>query len=784
LVIELLRQLCSALEEAHARGIVHHDLTPRNIMVEATPSGFRAKVLDFGIARLAGQDPSETASEELSELWVNPPFTAPEVLSRQPADEASDFYSLGVVAYVALSGRLPHGGTTLKERVQQVIEEDPEPLKVQRGTPRRLIQLIGALTSKDPAGRPSSIAAVREELQRLQQPMGFLARAVCVLVFIAGFSLLMVQLAARPALYLKTSNRDPELTLSEAWPRSEIQVVRMEDLSSLELEAGGFSASELLVEISRPSQGSSRSVRLYGQLVDGYLSFDEKRDESWASFLEELGKELDEGPGDLSLLFRHSPAGEKGEPLAYARILVDREPPAIKVENLEPGNVLRIRTALRISVEDDVGTTGIEYWIKALDKENTILDKGRQEIAEKSFELEIGKLFTSEELQSFDGPLVFGCRAEDRAHRTTLESERIWFQRGADLFIPEIEQAGNRRFEPDLRIVKNQIEVALGLSAPEEKLRVHLRVKKNDEWVDVPDPGIETDGSTLRLSWDLPRGQADSALYEFQLEDRVGNLSLPKSFRFDFVNLDPRAKFNVVSGLARLLEDPPRLFIGREPVTIEYFCNEIFRPEAEIVNAGKLLVKFSSHEVSLGHCRLTLEPPSRAVSFQIKVLHIFEESTGARSELEYGKASLLEVSVLPDPPAIETVAELVGGRSWTPELIEKGVLHQELDGGDLSLGRGIKIHLAGEHAVAGALWVFRNGSWQEEKRVPDLKTALIRGEIPVDPQHGSNRYALEARDILGRHLVDRRAGSEPDEQGRIVFADFRHDETAPEPPEQ
>jgi len=105
--VELLRDVCEAVEEAHRRGVVHRDLKPDNLLID---EGGHVKVIDFGIARTAGSD--ATSSPNLTrtgEMVGTIRFMSPEQVHGAAVDARSDVYSLGVVIYETLCGRSPYG---------------------------------------------------------------------------------------------------------------------------------------------------------------------------------------------------------------------------------------------------------------------------------------------------------------------------------------------------------------------------------------------------------------------------------------------------------------------------------------------------------------------------------------------------------------------------------------------------------------------------------------------------------------------------------------------------
>jgi len=118
-------QVCEALAYAHARGVVHRDIKPDNLLLDADGG---VKVADFGIARLGGDGPAITAPQQTA---GTPHYQAPEALAGAPPDPRMDLYSLGVVLYQAVSGRLPVGDVTplpgpLGGVVRRALAADPD----------------------------------------------------------------------------------------------------------------------------------------------------------------------------------------------------------------------------------------------------------------------------------------------------------------------------------------------------------------------------------------------------------------------------------------------------------------------------------------------------------------------------------------------------------------------------------------------------------------------------------------------------------------------------------
>lgn len=146
-VAQMLREVAWALAYAHRQAVVHRDIKPDNILLEQG-SG-RALVADFGIARVVAA-PSEGDSGE-GRLVGTPEYMSPEQALGESVDGRSDLYSLGVVGYYALSGRLPFTGTTTAIIGQQVSQ--PPPTLDIPGAPPQLVAAIARCLAKDPAAR-------------------------------------------------------------------------------------------------------------------------------------------------------------------------------------------------------------------------------------------------------------------------------------------------------------------------------------------------------------------------------------------------------------------------------------------------------------------------------------------------------------------------------------------------------------------------------------------------------------------------------------------------------
>jgi eukaryotic-like serine/threonine-protein kinase len=145
----VLREVAWALAYAHGRGIVHRDVKPDNILLEAGTG--RALVTDFGIA-YGGKDSGPVS--EPGKITGTAHFMSPEQAASQPIDGRSDIYSLGVVGYLAVSGRLPFESSNLPALlVRQATEAPPSVMRVAPGLPSALAHTIDRCLARGPEDR-------------------------------------------------------------------------------------------------------------------------------------------------------------------------------------------------------------------------------------------------------------------------------------------------------------------------------------------------------------------------------------------------------------------------------------------------------------------------------------------------------------------------------------------------------------------------------------------------------------------------------------------------------
>ncbi len=156
--LEIARQICAGLHEAHAQGIVHRDLKPANIMVDR---GGTVKIMDFGIARLTEEDGQMTGT-----IAGTPSYMAPEQLELKPMGPQTDIYSLGLLLYEMVIGAPAfEGDTPIATALKQIRELPKRPSEIIPEFPPRLEAIIMKCLRKDPARRYQSVNELAAALE-------------------------------------------------------------------------------------------------------------------------------------------------------------------------------------------------------------------------------------------------------------------------------------------------------------------------------------------------------------------------------------------------------------------------------------------------------------------------------------------------------------------------------------------------------------------------------------------------------------------------------------------
>ena len=162
-VIHFATQVLSALEHAHSKGIVHRDVKPQNIMLQADGS---IKMMDFGIARFSRAQSQTVSDKAIGSVH----YISPEQAKGDHTDARTDIYSVGVMLYEMLSGHLPFDGSGTVSIAIMQISEKPKPLaQVAPNVPEGLRQITEKAMEKDPADRYQSAAEMLAAIQAFKE---------------------------------------------------------------------------------------------------------------------------------------------------------------------------------------------------------------------------------------------------------------------------------------------------------------------------------------------------------------------------------------------------------------------------------------------------------------------------------------------------------------------------------------------------------------------------------------------------------------------------------------
>ena len=200
-LLPLLHDLGEALDHAHAAGVLHRDVKPSNVLLRED----HAVLVDFGLARPPAAEVSSLSLTGTDEFVGTLAYAAPEQLRGEPATVRSDVYALALVAFEALTGRLPFDGETALSKATARLTSPPLSLaEVRPGLPPTLGAALARGLARAPSGRPASageFVRLLEEasvppglLSRLMRPAAYLLAAVAAVAAAAGLALFVPSL--------------------------------------------------------------------------------------------------------------------------------------------------------------------------------------------------------------------------------------------------------------------------------------------------------------------------------------------------------------------------------------------------------------------------------------------------------------------------------------------------------------------------------------------------------------------------------------------------------------
>ena len=241
-ILDIVQQIASALSSAHAAGIVHRDIKPENIMLR--PDGL-LKILDFGIAKLL--EPEDRSNEtnglhvqtETGLILGTVNYMSPEQARGLPVDERTDIWSLGVVFYEMLTGRMPFSGVTRMDTLASILDREPASLSEasnEHYRPGSLLQsIVDKCLRKDATDRYRTVAELLVDLKELRKaPQPRLTQRILIsprvvwpiaLVLLAATVATIFYLRPRRAANLSQSVSDPAKLYSQMSEREQLEFV-------------------------------------------------------------------------------------------------------------------------------------------------------------------------------------------------------------------------------------------------------------------------------------------------------------------------------------------------------------------------------------------------------------------------------------------------------------------------------------------------------------------------------------------------------------------------------
>jgi len=234
--VDIAIQVASALAAAHQARIIHRDIKPENIMLR--PDGY-AKVLDFGIAKLAEQELPTTmprdqalllAETNLGSILGTVRYMSPEQASGAPVDKRTDIWSLGVVLYEMVTGHEPFIGDTPREVMTSILEKEPPAVTTyNKHSPADLRQIIGKALRKGRTERYQSAGEMLQALKNLRHKLELKAAPLWVRWARSPIALVLLLLVAAIALAIPFyRHQNPSTSLP---PEKSIAVLPLENLS-------------------------------------------------------------------------------------------------------------------------------------------------------------------------------------------------------------------------------------------------------------------------------------------------------------------------------------------------------------------------------------------------------------------------------------------------------------------------------------------------------------------------------------------------------------------------
>jgi eukaryotic-like serine/threonine-protein kinase len=164
--LNVTQQLCSALDAAHAEGVIHRDLKPQNVLIDRADNAY---ISDFGLAK--SLDQSAAGMTRSGEVMGTPRYMSPEQVEGKPAGHRSDIYSLGLIVYEMVAGEVPFkGDSAIQEMYERVTQKPKSPKELDPELPDYLVRIILRCLERDPELRYQQVRDMLHDLEREVAP--------------------------------------------------------------------------------------------------------------------------------------------------------------------------------------------------------------------------------------------------------------------------------------------------------------------------------------------------------------------------------------------------------------------------------------------------------------------------------------------------------------------------------------------------------------------------------------------------------------------------------------
>ncbi len=762
--LDILAQVCRALVAIHATGLVHRDLSSRNVLVAVRAGRPFVKVLDFGIA-LTKRLPVAARSEGNDALFANPVFSAPEHLAGGDVDLRADLYSLGVLAQLLLTGALPVDERDPRAAARRTVAGELDPLPNVPGVPRRFARFVTRCLSRDPEQRPADAEAAIAELEAIRgSSRRGLGRASLAVAAVSLLLLIFVFARATPPFLRVVGGA---LALHDGVPAEAepVQCMHPRALRTLRANFGGFAPNRLELEVTKDNTLQWRARLAPATEGEGALVLDEAQPD-WRVAIDRIVRASADGPVDLAFVVPGAAV------LGSARVRLDDEDPAIDLGIAETtvGAPLRLTAASSaiVTVTDRSGLASLRFVLELANGE-----RHEAELAADARDVSLAAVFAD-----FAPPSPARGRGTLCAVGVDLAGNRgasalLAFDE-CDFGAPGVEDVAGPDGESSVPFLEDRAVARVRIAFEEPDLTFEVR----------DDSGrLRGEGSLRKKAgaWhELDLRAAEGAepfqpgLFSFVVIDAAGNRaerSLPVSFRsrrLDAVFTAESAGRSAVVG--------KELACGPDGGEFAFTCGQSFAPVAVSLRqqGSDEVLSLPQAELSAEGGRYRVAVPSLPPGRYELALELEERGGRSLGAVQFS----MPLAALPERLSLR----LPSSRSrYLPALLLANALR--IDGGFVREGAGVSVDGGFARFVRGTLW---HGPDPQSlvatplPAVPSVDGALLS---PVPLLRGRNVLALELRDALGRPVVAIVAdgAAAPVAQGRVLLADFYADPVPPRP---